>query len=368
MIVLKWFSLLIWLLLIPFCIGLLVLPFVEKERRRPGVALIAGYILQFALVEITGIPVVIYAVYNGYSIFLKIFIPAMVFFALLGVFVTFRNGKKENGNFSWGKYFPGSYDGMGSFLKKNIEGKVLLVLFALLVLFQMYMAFTRASFDGDDAYFGVQAVIAQQLDTLYRVNPYTGRSAPLDVRHALALFPIWEAAMGTVSGFHATVFSHSILPLVLIPFTYLIYYQIGSVLFQKKKELLPMFLVLIALWQVFGNISVYTTETFFLTRTWQGKSFAGNVVIPAVLWIFLQLYDDSREAGLWILLGALNLAGGASSSLAVLLSCLMTAGFGFLFTLRKRDFGILVRSAFACVSGGLYVILYLLLTHGMLGV
>lgn len=354
MIVLKIFILLIWLLLIPFCIGLSIFPFMKKERRRPGVALVAGYILQFALVEITGIPVVIYGVYNGYSTFLKIFIPVIIFFALLGIGVTLHSRKKMRIIYS----FP----------ERSMEEKILLVLFLLLVLFQMYMAFTRASFDGDDAYFGVQAVIAQQLDTLYRVNPYTGRSAPLDVRHALALFPIWEAAVGTVSGFHATVICHSVLPLLFIPFTYLIYYQIGNVLFKKKKELLPVFMVLIALWQVFGNISVYTTETFFLTRTWQGKSFAGNVVIPAVLWIFLLLYDNSKEAGLWILLGALNLAGGASSSLAVLLSCLMTAGFGFLFAASRKEFGILMRSAFACVSGGLYVLLYLLLTHGMLGV
>lgn len=366
MIILKIFSLLIWLLLIPFCIGLLILPLLKRERRLLGVALAAGYIFQFALVEIVGIPVVIYGVYHGYSTFLKIFIPAAVLLALLGLGVTFRAGKSENGcgNIFCGKKTGGIY----SFWEMRMEEKILLVLFLALVLFQMYMAFTRASFDGDDAYFGVQAVAAQQLDTLYRVNPYTGRSAPLDVRHALALFPIWEAAVGTVSGFHATVICHSVLPLALIPLTYLIYYQIGSVLFKKKKELLPMFMVLIALWQVFGNISVYTTETFFLTRTWQGKSFAGNVVIPAVLWIFLMLYDNSREAGLWILLGALNLAGGASSSLAVLLSCLMTVGFGFLFAAGRKEFGILVRSVLACVSGGMYVLLYLLLTHGMLGV
>lgn len=364
MIILKLCSLLLWLLLIPFCMGLLFLPLLPKWQRTPGKALIAGYIFQFALVEVIGIPVVIYAVYNGYSTFIKLFLPSAVLLAALGVFLTFRGRKK---NMEWN--FPDSPRGMlGGFWNLGMGEKILLILFLLLVLFQMYMAFTRASFDGDDAYYGVQAVIAQQADTLYRVNPYTGRSAPLDVRHALALFPIWSAFIGSVSGFHATVICHSVLPLVLIPLTYLIYYQIGRALFYKKRELLPMFMVLIAIWQVFGNISLYTTETFFLTRTWQGKSFAGNVVIPAVIWIFLLLYENSKEAGLWILLTALNLAGGASSSLAVLLSCLMTAGFGFLFAISKRSFGFLVRSGLACVSGGIYVLLYLMLTHGMLGV
>lgn len=363
MIILKICSLLLWLLLIPFGMGLLFLPLLPKRQRTPGATLIAGYIFQFALVEVIGIPVVIYAVYNGYSTFIKLFLPSAVLLAALGVTIAFLSRKK---GMEWD--FPDSASGMLQGIQKlNMEQKILFILFLLLVLFQMYMAFTRASFDGDDAYYGVQAVIAQQVDTLYRVNPYTGRSAPLDVRHALALFPIWSAYIGSVSGLHATIICHSVLPLVLIPLTYLIYYQIGSVLFQKKRELLPMFLFLIALWQIFGNISLYTTETFFLTRTWQGKSFAGNVVIPAVIWIFLLLYDSSKTAGLWILLAALNLAGGASSSLAVLLSCLMTAGFGFLFAVSKKSFGILVRSGLACISGGIYVLLYLLLTHGILG-
>lgn len=363
MIILKICSLLLWLLLIPFGMGLLFLPLLPKRQRTPGATLIAGYIFQFALVEVIGIPVVIYAVYNGYSTFIKLFLPSAVLLAALGVTIAFLSRKK---GMEWD--FPDSASGMLQGIQKlNMEQKILFILFLLLVISQMYMAFTRVSFDGDDAYYGVQAVIAQQVDTLYRINPYTGRSAPLDVRHALALFPIWSAYIGSVSGFHATVICHSVLPLVLIPLTYLIYYQIGSVLFQKKRELLPMFLFLIALWQIFGNISLYTTETFFLTRTWQGKSFAGNVVIPAVIWIFLLLYDSSKTAGLWILLAALNLAGGASSSLAVLLSCLMTAGFGFLFAVSKKSFGILVRSGLACISGGIYVLLYLLLTHGILG-
>ncbi|MCM1441026.1 MAG: DUF6077 domain-containing protein, partial [Roseburia sp.] len=78
MIILKIFSLLLWLLLIPFCMGLLALPLLRREQRTPGTALIAGYILQFALVEIVGIPVVIYAVYHGYSAFLKCFLPLTV--------------------------------------------------------------------------------------------------------------------------------------------------------------------------------------------------------------------------------------------------------------------------------------------------
>lgn len=364
MIILQIGSLLLWLLVLPFLAGALVFPFLKKELRTPGVSLISGYVIGFTLLEIVGIPVVLLAVYHGFRIFKWIYAPLLLICAGGGVLVL-RKGKREAGaeSFFAGEPFRLRLKSM------KTEERVIWILFFLVAAFQMYMAFTRASFDGDDAYYGVQALIAQQFDTLYRINPYTGRSSPVDVRHALALFPIWEAYIGSMSGIHATIICHSVIPLMLIPLTYVLYYQIGKSLLSKRKEQRPMFMLLLAVWQMFGNVSVYTPETFFLTRTWQGKSFAANFVIPAVIFLFLQLADskDKKEQrGLWFLLGALNLAGGASSSLAILLSCLMTVGFGFLFALREKKFSILVRSGLTCMGGGVYVLLYLLLTHGII--
>lgn len=365
MVTLKILSLILWLLVVPFCMGLLFVPFLGKSLRTPGVVLTSGYILMFTILELAGIPVVLLAVYNGMTIFTRIFMCLLILCALAGLCVAWWVRKEEK-KFQRYIYEP--------FFTRENRGQItgfeiiLSILFLILAGFQLYMAFTRASFDGDDAYYGVQALIAQQMDTLYRINPYTGRSAPLDVRHALALFPVWEAYIGKMSDIHATVICHSVMPLVLIPLTYILYCQLGKALLGKRREMLPMFMFLIALWQMFGNISIYTTETFFLTRTWQGKSFAGNFVIPAVLWIFLCIGkdEDSEKGGLWMLLACLNLAGGASSSLAILLSCLMSAGYAILLALRERRPGIFIRAGLTCIPGGIYVLLYLALTHGLL--
>lgn len=382
MILLKILSLILWLFVVPFCMGLLFFPLVGKNFRTPGVFMIAGYIFLFTLLELLGIPVVLFAVYNGFTVFIRLFTPCIVLCAAAGMIVVVCAKKREGACIYEMSRTAVRPDNTRKEI--SVEGIIVFCLFLILVGFQLYMAFTRASFDGDDAYYGVHAVVAQQKDTLYRINPYNGRSAPLDVRHALALFPIWEAYIGGMSGVHATIVSHTAVPLILIPLTYILYYQIGKILLRKRKDLLPMFMVVIALWQVFGNISIYTPETFFLTRTWQGKSFAGSFVIPAVLWIFLSLFaaqEDQREmdgfninineekkTGFWVLLACLNFAGGASSSLAILLSCLMTMGFAVLFAIRERRFGILVKAGFSCVPGGIYVLLYLMLTHGIIRV
>lgn len=391
MIILKILGLVFWLLVIPVGLGLLFRKAPKREQlpeklQTTGVTLLIGYLLLFALLEIVGIPVMLFSVYHGYSRMVILYAVLLVLGAGTGYgFWIYRKKKaqkrsgavEETNRFQWFRKEP--YD--------TWEGRLLLILFLLLVGFQLYMAFTRASFDGDDAYYVVQALTAQQTDTLYRIDPNRGVSVPLDARHALALFPIWEAFVGTMCGIHATIMAHSVVPLLLIPLTYLIYYEIGRELFCNKKRLLPMFLALMALWQMFGNVSIYTTETFFLTRTWQGKSFAGNFIIPAVFWIFLCLFRESdretrqkvdfsvevnserksrklprgNSGSLWMMLTLLHLAAGASSSLAVLLSCALTMGLGVLLMIRSRRFRNLIYAGLSCILGGAYVLLYMML-------
>lgn len=364
MIVLKILSLIIWLVFIPFCMGFLPGNFIPEKERTPGVVFLLGYTVMFALFELVGIPVVIAVVYHGFSLLSRIFMALSLLAALAGVAVMgfqYRRGAR-----------PGSRD-CGRFREMSLEEAAGYLIFAVIVGFQLYMAFTRASFDGDDAYYGVQGLTAWQHDTLYRINPNNGRSAPLDVRHGMALLPIWEAFVGKMSGIHVAVIAHSVVPLVLLPLTYLVYFQIGKKLFAGKEEARPVFMILMALFQMFGNVSIYTNETFLLTRTWQGKSVAGNFIIPMVFWVFLCLFEEAEKdrwkrrqkecGGYWAFLACLNLAAGVSSSLAVLLCSILTAGLGFLFAIRKRSFGVLIRAGLACIPGAAYVLTYIIISH-----
>lgn len=361
MIVLQIISLIFWLLVIPFGLGLLPASLLPEKDRSLGTIFLAGYLFWFALFELVGIPVVIFKVYHGYSLLVVLFAAITIALALVGVSYTIVRMKKG---------YTLSLPEKAGLKSISLEDKLFWILFLLLVGFQLYMSFTRASFDGDDSYYVVQGVIAQQTDTLYRINPNTGRSAPLDVRHALALIPIWEAFVGTVSGIHVTLVAHSVIPFILLPLSYLTYFKIGQKLFATKKDRLPVFMILMALFQMFGNVSIYTNETFLLTRTWQGKSIAGNLILPAVFWIFLCLFEKEPkerkrkdELGYWLLLAALNLAAGVSSSLAVMLTAVLVAGLAFLFALKERKFGILVKAGLACIPSAAYILVYLIISH-----
>lgn len=405
-----------WLVIIPFCIGLVPAGFTAKERRSPAFIFLAGYFTMWALYGVVTIPVVLFVKYDNFILTSNCFLVLSVLAAAAGVYLTFRRGGscairdvsadrlkswEENGEQAVRKLIR------NMFRAERIEW----LLFFVLLCFQLYKAVAYASNDGDDAYYVVESLIAQQADTMYSILPYTGRHTGLDIRHALAVFPMWIAFVAQKCDIHATILSHTIMPLALIPLTYLVYYEIGKILFrgscgkhssgkerrknnQKNnknnnqedifnRENLPLFMILTAVFQIFGNVSIYTTETFFLTRTWQGKSVAGSLVIPAMFWLFLMLYDGAgrkqeaggnenptgkrpARAGIWFLLVCANITAGICSSIAVFLVSILMAAAAVCLAFAERDYKLVFKMGAVCIPNAVYVLTYLIVGYGHL--
>ena len=235
----------------------------------PAAVYAAGFVTMLAVFQIVAVPVILLETWGFprivtiYSILLAVLSAAGLIFG----FPVLRGMTADARTLVAKKKRP------------SVETALYWVIAVGLVLFQMYMAYTHEFFDGDDAYYVAQSVIAEQTDVLYRILPYTGLSTALDYRHALAALPIWEAYLARITGIHPAIIAHSVLPLLLIPLTYLVYYRIGMRLFKGAFRKTAVFLILVSLLQIFGNTSIYTNATFFLMRTWQGKSILCNLVL-----------------------------------------------------------------------------------------
>lgn len=256
-------SLIFWLIAIPFCIGQVPVYFMPDCQetsgpgRNPGVTLLAGYLLMWSVFEVITIPAVILIQYDNFLFVLRWFMVAAILLSIAGILLLFLRVKRKREIVR-----PVLLSDLVRH-KTSLEVKIEWAVFFALVGFQLYMAVTRASFDGDDAYYVVQSLMAQQNGGMYKNLPYTGRSSPLDVRHALAVFPMWVAFVSVKAELHATIVSHVVMPLLLIPLGYLVYYEIAKVLFPEKKENIPVFMIIMGMFQMFGNVSIYTNETFF---------------------------------------------------------------------------------------------------------
>lgn len=396
-------GLLFWLVIIPFGIGLIPAYLTAEEKKHPGFIFLAGYFTMWALYGVETIPVVLFVKYDNFILASNLFLISSVLCAAAGVALTvYKRRKAASGN----GHLAGSVQDKtgqrsGVFrlrsLTDHIRGmtfaqRIEWLLFLLLLGFQLYKAAAYASMDGDDAYYVVESLIAQQADTMYSILPYTGRHTGLDIRHALAVFPMWIAFVAQKSHIHATILSHTILPFVLIPLTYLVYYEIGRCLFGSREEKqegrktaagaenLPLFMILMAVFQIFGNGSIYTNETFFLTRTWQGKAVAGSLVIPALLWLFVllcrgrmresasggQTAAGIQRAGIWFLLVCVNITAGICSSIAVFLVSILMAVTALCLAFVERDYKVVIKMGAVCIPNVIYVLAYLIMGYSYL--
>lgn len=390
--------LLLWLLIIPILIGIIPASILPERRRSVIVTFIAGYLVSLAVFEVVAIPCMLLITYGAFSSCVKIYLFIEVLLAVVGFIlgiVLIKKKKQEDlssGELNSITYrgikhrleavFPGEEhvlaedymdprgDVYGRRVRYSFEGKILWLVFALVVLFQMYMAFFYASFDGDDAYYVVESVLAVQTDTMNTILPYTGGSTTLDIRHALAVITMWIAFIAKVSGVHATILAHTLLPMFLIPLTYVIYLEIGRMLFRRDPNKLPMFMIIMAVFQMFGHTSISTAETFFLTRTWQGKSMLANVAIPLIIWLFLWIGEDYERENRqkiskigrmspWILMILVNMASGIFSSMGVMLGSILIGACSLVLAVRYRKISFILMAIITCIPNAIYLLMYL---------
>lgn len=396
MVVIKGISLILWLVILPCCMGLIPMRGIPEKKRNIGVVFIGGYLIMFSLCWVVTVPCILLVKYYSFRTMAVWYTAALLLASAAGVGLTVWAWRRRK----WVSLKPQiDFKGM------SVEMKAEWIMFFLLLFWQLYKAFTLASFDGDDAEYVAQSLVTQQSETMYLILPYTGGTTSLDIRHSLAVLPVWVAFIGRRTGIHTTILAHSILPFVLIPLTYMIYFEIGKHLLKKKGEYLPAFMVIMALLQIFGNVSIYTNETFFLTRTWQGKAVAASFVVPATIWLMLWIFDSGGEkepgrrrkrrkrhklrlvkgvgqegdataggrgsepgmagkggqAGLWLLLCLVNITAGVCTSMGVFLNMILIAAAAFWIMVAERKFSILVKAGFACVPNVVYMILYLFL-------
>lgn len=337
----------------PVCCGLLWSESMGREKYRAGNIYLAGFLTQFGIFQIIAVPVMIWDVY-GMQRLVNLTTGALTALSVGGIGMTVWRLHREKR--------------AAVFVKRpavalSFECKLFWILALSAIVFQMYMSYAYAPFDGDDSYYVVQSVLADQTGVLNRIRPYTGLSTDLDIRHALATLPLWEAYVARMTGIHATIVAHSLLPLVLIPLTYLCYYKIGRKLLDASDIKLPIFMTLVSVMQIWGNISIYTNATFFLMRTWQGKSILANLILLVQIWLLLEIFDPSDETGngskrgYWGLLIVNNIAAAMMTSMGAFLAAMFLGIAGLVGAIQRRKFSILVKAVLCCVPNVAYLLL-----------
>lgn len=370
--VIKLLMLGIWMVLVPLGIGYFALGAGKiKEIKSMGFSFGLGYILMWAVFQLIAVPFVLKAgKFRQVELFFEL---VCLTFAISGAFLFLLHLKcgLYKGHFAkWKEVSKGM---------KSRDGIFCLLLWGIFLaglLFQVMQAYRLAYADGDDAYYIPISTAANLGGGMYAIDSYTGAPIELDMRHGLAPFPIWVSFIAAKCGVNAAVAAHSLMPLVLIPLTYVLYLEIGRLLCKDilsggkkdgqmdRKTLLPWFMILVSLLQIFGNYSIYPASTFLLTRTRQGKAALGNVILPFLFLLLYQMAEEVKKQGkasmqnvLWVM--AAMTAGCLCSTMAGFLCGMLVMLTALLLFILYRKPHILWQGMLGCVPGVIYAYLYL---------
>lgn len=337
----------VWLLLVPFGCGLWITAKLPKERQSMGMILLNGYLIMIAFFQ---------CFYLGFLVAGSISFKLLTW--LFGIVIVLYTVASTV--FGW-KTIKECLPKM-----KMKEAVALKSVFVAFVILQVVMRLRQQIFDGDDAFYIATAANSYTSGTMNYIQPYTGMiTQTLDMRHAFAAAPTWLAFLSKATMIHPAIMGHCVLAPMLIVLHYLVILQVGEVLFKKKKNQKYLFASLVALFNMYGYVSIYTAQTFFLTRTWQGKSIFANLFFPILLLILLWLGDKAKEIKnenmQYILAGIIMFAGSSMTTMAVvLLPMVFMLGILFLAIYRKEPW-MLLKGVVACVPVGIVGLLYMLM-------
>ena len=362
--VLQCLILLVWLLLIPIAIGSMFTLGVNKTYKSVPFMWISGQIILWAIFQLISIPIILLfpkLERKHGSFFCDPFITLVRCFVIVTgvIFIVALFIYKREISRKKGFKVVSSHKNNKSYMYY-----IMWTLFWLLLLFQLVQVVRLAYADGDDAYYVAVSLITEDSNSMYMKLPYTGGTTVLDTRYGLAPFPIWISFLAKISGMRTTAVAHIIMPIVLIPMTYAIYFLIGQkICGQKHSEKLPLFLFFVELLVLFGDYSLLTSEHFMIARSRQGKAALGNIIIPVLIYLLLLILERLEQNAklgkqLWILLTATVIAGCLCSTLSSFLSCMLIGITAICGAVCYKRFKILIPFAISCVPAIFYMLLY----------
>lgn len=327
------------LLIVPFVLGNGILLYLDtKYSFKMGYAI--GWMLILSLFLLISLP----------ATFLKLSLTALVliYSAILGViflFLLIYSIKNKNKfRFKWKRSW---FNGYG-------------ILAFLLLGVQIVLSIVCVHSDADDAYYLGTAMTSLTTDTLYLVQPDTGfLYTVFPYRYVFSSLMVFWSYVSKITTIHPLIIAHTIIPPIFILIAYILWWEIGKYLF-KDHEMRCVYFLLLNVFNIFGNTSVYTQSSFLLFRIWQGKAMIANMIIPLLLVLFLGINRHREEWKRWGLVFVTVLAGCCCSSMAVPLCTICVMVASMVLAVFSKNWKMLLGGFVSCIPCFVIGIVYLL--------
>lgn len=252
--------------------------------------------------------------------------------------------------------------------RHSVSDYIFLTLMLLVIGVVIYQSIVLQRSDADDSRFVVNAVDMVRTDRMLLTNPATGgelSSFKVELaKDAVAPWAVYQASVAKWIGVSPTVVMHSVFPVLLVILVSLAYYLLVGKLSKGDLGGRCFFVFLCWLVNIYGYYSIYSSEAFAMTRSWQGKAVVASFAIPMMLYMFFRLFDHPKSIGRYICLLGANLSMCFLSSMGIIIGAVMLACYAVVYAVAKKQFLLFLKIMLLCVPNVVYYYLYTLAKAG----
>jgi len=278
------FLLIILNFILYYLFGMIIVGRMNKNDRSLPLTIVTGFFLYYSLFTIL-------AVYLTYrwrplSMLSHIWLGVVTVVVILSAIVNVRQIRDM------------SITTIKSITKHRVffAGIIVIVLISLAIVLLSYQ------FTLDAAYYVANVTTSVQTNSLNIYDPYTGDwQDHFEMRYFFATYPLQDAVMCFITKAAALVQTKIVMASVSIILSNIMYYMIGRELFDENRKSIFL-MVFFANIINFFFITIYTSSNFLMTRTYEGKSILGNVILPGLLYLYIKILkseNNKEKTGKW---------------------------------------------------------------------
>ena len=317
---------------------------VLKIKKDVSLTFIVGYLAYFAIFELVTVPMTLKWVSLTKAAYIWACIMVVVIIA--AIMCAAKKSVVHNQN--------KSSDILGG-SKKSTESKkiqisgiseiwrnhsVMIVLAGAVVAFQCLIVILYKDTTVDAAYYVGTVGTSVYTDTLGRYNPYNGViQKTFQARYVFSAYPMNNAVWCRLLGIHPIVQAKIVMSCINVITANLIIYQIGKRLFDGNRKRADLMLIFVCILQLFCG-TIYSSGTFFFTRSYEGKAILANIAIPAVLMCAVWYLQEKNSRNVWIVLFITAISALTFSGSAIIFPIVIAAGMAPVAVMNKKLSGL----------------------------
>lgn len=243
-------------------------------------------------------------------------------------------------------------------LKKNILWYVCVAIIICQIVWQCY--YTPFAYGDDFTYITMVNDIIQT-DTIYGIDYHTGvPQAVGDIlyKYLFTSYYPFLAVVQKISGIHALILCKTILPIILVPVSYMNVWLMGAYFFGKNINKRLLFLMFYWVINCFGCFSWYTISFRTLTWVWHSKAVLAIIILPFLFYQTNRMYDSEISKGDIIIQMIIITAACGTTMMGIGLAPMMLMMLAFVKSCQMRNVKLLGVGMICCSPAIISVIMF----------